>query len=550
MSDCRQTRREWMLLGCIAIACIILSILQYFWTGELTRAQPAFMRAQLNGRLGSFAQAFNLEVRDNCRALTPDADEIARLGVLDASRQRYLLWNANHDKTIFTHVGVAVPQQRMVQLYLYDTQGVLRPANWPPNWESMRVNMEGRFHGNPMAPSVPPDSTIVEFPVFSGPPVQGKPRIEIAWFLDEFNQDYLRTTLIPYMASEYLSYSKGQPFDLMVSWANSSDKIFYSSHTQHTSQWSNADASIGVFPLNIDIDQSHSHHRNRNEYRMIAAMHYHAGSLETAVRRAQILNLTVSFMLVILIGGTAWLLVRHAWRVQHLSEMQFQFVAGVSHDLRTPLTAVRGAAFNMSEGLVSDPSAIRQYARLILRNAEELGAMIDNVLVFSSSQQNRLQLCFQSCKVDELLRRAIDALSVEIQQTGCVLDLEIPPGPVEIQCDPVAIELVLRNLLGNALHHAAEGKWIGVRIVQEESCISIAITDRGRGLSEEEQKKIFDPFFRGEKALYQKKSGVGLGLSLARNTVELHGGSISVANAPGDQGLQFMVRIPVIQEKA
>jgi signal transduction histidine kinase len=96
-------------------------------------------------------------------------------------------------------------------------------------------------------------------------------------------------------------------------------------------------------------------------------------------------NLFASLVLVGLLGGAAWALVQYTGRSRRLSDMQFRFAAGVSHDLRTPLTAIRGAAFNVAEGIVAEPVAIRRYAKLILRNAEELTSMIENVLAFSTS---------------------------------------------------------------------------------------------------------------------------------------------------------------------
>ena len=105
------------------------------------------------------------------------------------------------------------------------------------------------------------------------------------------------------------------------------------------------------------------------------AFRHRGGSLDAVVSRTRIRNLLASLLLIALLGGAAWALVQYTARSRRLSEMQFRFAVGVSHDLRTPLTAIRGAAFNLAEGVVTEPAAMKRYSKLILRNAEDLTSM-------------------------------------------------------------------------------------------------------------------------------------------------------------------------------
>jgi len=180
--------------------------------------------------------------------------------------------------------------------------------------------------------------------------------------------------------------------------------------------------------------------RIRDEARLsrwMIAVRHRAGSLDVAVARVRTRNLIASLVLVALLGGTAWALVEYTARSRRLSEMQFRFAVGVSHDLRTPLTAIRGAAFNLLEGLVRDPASIGRYAKLILRNAEELTSMIENVLAFSASMHSEKAEHREVFAIGDLLEHAAGAMAQELEQAGGRIELtlapELPPCPREIR---------------------------------------------------------------------------------------------------------------------
>jgi signal transduction histidine kinase len=223
--------------------------------------------------------------------------------------------------------------------------------------------------------------------------------------------------------------------------------------------------------------------------------------------------------------------------------MQFRFAAGVSHDLRTPLTAIRGAAFNLVEGVVKEPAAVGRYAKLILRNAEELTSMIENVLAFSASLHSDKEERHAVFAIGDLLEHAAATMAQEIEQAGCRIELTIAPELPAVAGDPIALELVFRNLIGNAVRHGGGGKWIGVSAAWVAGGVEIRVCDRGPGIPETERERIFEPFYRGEQTRVQRVQGTGLGLSLVRTTVERQNGTVEVHNSPGG-GAQFTVRLP------
>jgi two-component system phosphate regulon sensor histidine kinase PhoR len=253
-------------------------------------------------------------------------------------------------------------------------------------------------------------------------------------------------------------------------------------------------------------------------------------------------------MLVALLGCTALTLVRYSARSRRLAETQFRFAAGISHDLRTPLTAVRGAAFNLAEGIVNDPAAVSRYLRLILRNAEDLTAMIENVLAFSSMQSGA-RARSEAVDIRDALRRATEALSAEVEQAGCHLEIDIADDLPPVSGDAVAVELVFRNLIGNAARHGMSGKWIGVSAFLAGAAVEVRVSDRGPGVPENERRRIFEPFYRGEQTRARSVPGAGLGLSLVKNTIEQHRGTIRIESSPAG-GACFTVRLPALHPVA
>jgi two-component system sensor histidine kinase KdpD len=198
---------------------------------------------------------------------------------------------------------------------------------------------------------------------------------------------------------------------------------------------------------------------------------------------------------------------------------------------------------------VEEPAAIRRYAKLILRNAEELTSMIENVLAFSASIHSAEHEQCGAIAVGDLLEHAAAAMMQQIEQAGCHIELTVAPDLPTVAGDPIGVELVFRNLIGNAVRHGAGGKWIGVSAAAFGDGVEVRVCDRGPGIPEAEHLRIFEPFYRGERTRAGQIPGTGLGLNLAKNTIKRLKGTIEVHNRPGG-GAQFIVRLPVVPENA
>jgi signal transduction histidine kinase len=541
-----QRRLDFALLALIAIVCTVLSLLQYHWVSELSRADQVRLRSGLKEQVLRLVRAFDERIGESCTALLPTATEIGDEGSLEAHRSRYRRWVASHNPAMFSRIGMAVPEKGRLQLYGIDVQGRISPMEWPHEWECLQAEMTARMHGAGPPPSVPPRSTLIEMPVFDGPMDRRGPRPELEWMIFDLSEDYLRQQMLPRLVEESLSSSKEAVYDVSVSWPGSPGRVIYSTRPDRSSVSTGADLTTGIFSIRVSAPPArHGRHSGdeNSRPRWVLAVRHRGGSLDAAVSRVQRENLVTSILLIGLLGGAAWALVQYTARSRRLADMQLRFTAGVSHDLRTPLTAIRGAAFNIADGVVHEPEATKRYANLILRNSEELTWMIENVLAFSASRHSRAGARREVFAIRDLLEHATAAIAQEAEQAGCRIELKVPSDLPRMSGDAVALELAFRNLIGNAVRHGADGRWVGVSAAGSPNGVEIRVCDRGPGIPETEHKRIFEPFYRTEQTRATQVRGTGLGLSLVKDTVERHGGTIEVRNASSG-GAQFTVRLP------
>jgi signal transduction histidine kinase len=247
-------------------------------------------------------------------------------------------------------------------------------------------------------------------------------------------------------------------------------------------------------------------------------------------------------------GSLAVLLVATR-RAQKLARMQMEFVAGVSHELKSPLSVICSAGDNLADGLVAGEQQVRRYGAVVRGEGRRLSRMVDKILGFAGIQSGHARYDLQPVDVSEVVAAAVAACEPDLRAAGCTLEASLEPDLPPILADSVSLTHCLRNLIDNALAHGGEGNWIGVRaraIGENQSRnLEIAVEDRGRGIEPRELARIFDPFYRGRRAVQDQVRGFGLGLTLARRIAEAHSGTLSVESAPG-QGTRFILRVPAL----
>jgi two-component system sensor histidine kinase MtrB len=222
-------------------------------------------------------------------------------------------------------------------------------------------------------------------------------------------------------------------------------------------------------------------------------------------------------------------------------EDQLTFLAGVAHDLRNPLSALKMSAALVAPGRDASPERIQKTLALVRRQVARLDRMVGDLLDATRIEAGKLELQLEERDARELARAVVELY----QATGASheLCLELPDTPVPLFCDGTRIEQVLNNLVSNALKYSPVGSRVDVVVAREGEQALLSVSDQGIGLSAEERRYLFAAFKRAPGAR-ERAPGAGLGLSVARRIVEAHGGRIEVESQPG-KGSVFRVRLPL-----
>jgi two-component system phosphate regulon sensor histidine kinase PhoR len=217
--------------------------------------------------------------------------------------------------------------------------------------------------------------------------------------------------------------------------------------------------------------------------------------------------------------------------LRRLEVVRRDFVANASHELRTPLTAVQGFAETLASGKV--PQADRQrYLEIILQHSRRLGALVDDLLELSRIESGKLELLPSEVRLAAVVDRALESLNQLFEQRK-ISAKRGSLDPVSVRADARALEQVLVNLLENAGKYTEPGGRIEVRAEPVGDMVRVSVEDTGIGIPEAHLARIFERFYRVDKARSRALGGTGLGLSIVRHLVESMGGQVSVESTPG-----------------
>jgi signal transduction histidine kinase len=256
-------------------------------------------------------------------------------------------------------------------------------------------------------------------------------------------------------------------------------------------------------------------------------------------------NLGVGIGVLALLGTSAAVLVVGAQQARRLARQQLEFVAGVTHELNTPLAAIRSAGQNLADGIVSEPDRVRRYGEMIQKEGSRLSALVAQVLDFAGIETGGRAYTLERLSVPPLVDRVVADLALVLEQAGVRIETDITPGLPPIRGDAAALRRVLENLLTNAAKFAADGDWVAVRALrpQGRGSVELWVEDAGPGIPHDERERVLEPFYRGRSAVEKHTPGSGLGLSLVRHVVEAHGGRVRLEGREGG-GTRVVVVLP------
>ena len=268
-----------------------------------------------------------------------------------------------------------------------------------------------------------------------------------------------------------------------------------------------------------------------------------AQELGARVERRRLLEmLMVGLSCAVIVAGMAVVIVA-AERERRLSALKSDFVANVSHELKTPLSLVRMFGELLLSGRVASDEKRREYLQIIVNESERLTALIENVLDFAKFERGKSAFEFHEGNVGQAVARAVDVYRYRAEREGVDVAVTVAPSLPSALFDERALELLLMNLLDNALKYAKEGKVITVDVLARGRDMEIRVSDRGPGIPPAERRRIFERFVRGSAGNERQVRGSGIGLALVKHIAESHGGKAWVESDPG-RGSTFVVTIP------
>jgi signal transduction histidine kinase len=274
-----------------------------------------------------------------------------------------------------------------------------------------------------------------------------------------------------------------------------------------------------------------------------------AGSVDVGVAQWRRRNLAISFGLLAVLAGTMMLLFSVARRAERLAKLQMEFVAGVSHELCTPLAVINSAAENIVDGVVEGAAQVQEYGTIIREQGRRLERLVDEVLLFAAGRVGRFGYDLRPTEVVPILEQSLSASEAMLRDEGFTFHKEISPELPFVVADPEALGKCVENLISNAMKYSGQNRWVALRAGcasnQGSPEVQISVEDKGIGISPADLPHVFEPFYRAESVRDGQVRGVGLGLYLVKRMMEAMGGRVSVSSKLS-KGSIFTLHFPVV----
>jgi signal transduction histidine kinase len=276
-----------------------------------------------------------------------------------------------------------------------------------------------------------------------------------------------------------------------------------------------------------------------------------AGSIDALVARTRRRNLALGFGVLLLLALSMGSLVITTHRARELARREMEFVAGVSHEFRTPLASIQSAGFNLASGVIQKPDRVQEYGTLVQTEARRLTDMIEQVMGYAGIQSGGKHYELAPAQVPAMVERALDEYQAAFHDGGWQVEKEVAENLPPVLVESSSVESAVKNLLANAIKYSGQGRWLRVtasRVLDGGHAeVQISVEDHGPGIEPADLPHIFEPFYRGQRVLASTLPGAGLGLSIVKRHVEAQGGRVSVESAKG-KGSRFTIHLPAIWE--
>ena len=540
-----------VLLLLLVIGLAILATLQYRWIDRVSEAERQRMHANIDFAARRFADDLSGQLEQLFDTFAePNRGDIA---------ERYEEWNrtATHPHIVET-LYVVERHDRTWALFRFDPQtSQLAQVDWPPKLQSIRTQLELETDTFPVRW---PHPFVADIPAFFAVPRRGGPRgrpdmLDFGSLFEErpvpsgtiveLDRAQLSNVILPQMTQRHFSSAKGDEYDVAL--LSGADVIFRSHPSfpdGHKPEIEFSFAPIRRGPAPRGPRPLPQHLRAGREaieepWRLLVRRR--EGSLDALVAAARRRNLAISFGILFILAATVVLLLLLLRRADRLRALQTQFVAAISHDLNTPIAALQSAGENIKDGIVADREKLARYGETIVKESSRLGEMIEQVLEFAGMQARARPPVLEPVDVGAIIDEAVAQCRWLVDGTAIHVETQVDPDLPPARGDARALTRAVQNLVANAIRHAGAGKWVGVRATRDDGSVRIVVEDRGPGIDAADATHLFEPFYRGQNS--RKVRGTGLGLTIVKQIIDGHGGSVAVERGR-PTGAAFVVRLP------
>jgi len=232
-----------------------------------------------------------------------------------------------------------------------------------------------------------------------------------------------------------------------------------------------------------------------------------------------------------------------------LARLKSDFVSTVSHEFKSPLTSIRQMAEMLQGGRVPGEERRQRYYDVLVEQSTRLSSLVTNILDLARIDEGRKEFRFEPVDIGDLLSDLATMTQHRVGHDGFTVRTRIEDSLPPVRADRDALSQAISNLVDNAIQYSGDAKEIGIDASAGDEHVTVTVEDSGIGIPEEEIDRVFERFFRGGDALTRTVKGSGLGLTLVREIVEAHGGTVQVQSAP-DQGSRFSIRLPAMTEQS
>lgn len=500
-------------------------------------------------------------------------------------------------------------------LQLNTSAGRFEPAEWPADldklhgWLADRPREGGRFrrrpnfpadHGAPSPDHRPGNLELMAPPAFvdlnnfalvrtvsrASPRGQSDHAAapQVDWVVVQLDRKALQDHLLPELAERYFSGAQG--LDYQVAVTSGSGSVLYTSDqgfgkhqdaaaldetmplfgpprngppprrantaggqpARHQHGGPRHDRNVFFFSGPIRLEPLHFGNAD-SDWQLLAR--HRQGSLEAVVTRLRHRNLAISFGVLLVLAAGIAIIVVSSQRARILARLQMDFVAAVSHELRTPLAVISSAAENIADGVVSNKKQLTEYGTEIKNQAKQLMQLVEQILLFAATRDQRHRYNLQPLKVADVIDAALKDTAGLIQNAGFAVEQDVAPNLPMITGDLSALSHSLQNLITNAVKYGGDARWMRIRARAQNKDrgakeVQISVEDKGMGIGAAELQRIFEPFYRSSSVTAAQIHGTGLGLPLAKDIAEAMSGKLTVSSEPG-KGSCFTLHLPVAE---